>query len=397
MKTIKIMKIFAGTAFLLAAALSLSGCNFFSWATPQVPGMSSEDFTARGEEYFRANNYSESQANFSNALVINPNNTRARLGFARAKLWLCFPDLVLLITKKMETTPNGIEAVVLSLNSQEGKDVLTRIHNTSDLQSIVSTLDSPYGIINDNGDDVISSESMEANQYLLLCYMALFFINFLDSNKDGVFGVAPDYCILSNGNLVFRFELSGMLSNIMVSTNITNGVSRTDALILMQGAHDACEDVVNFCSFIYLSLDYSISALNAILRPSIFLKQMNTNNIYPKGGQFTSYYEEFRDAATNTNANSVISPVVKQLYWFRKFPEFVGVEMNAMHQVMVGAPVYTGNIGTFRRSAWADHTGGLKTVLELCGPVIDNATAITLFGEITNSITTIELDDMLHL
>lgn len=380
-----------------AAVISLAGCNFFSWATPPVPGMSSQEFTARGESYFHEKNYAESVINFENALSVDSRNSRARLGYARSKLWLSFPDLILMITKKMETVPNAIEAVILTLNSQEGRDYLSRIHNMDDFLDIVNVIDSPNGILNDMGDKVITSENMEANQYLLVCYMSLFFIHFLDSNKDGNFGTPPDYCVLSNGTLAFSIEMSGKISNIMAATNITNGMSQTDAMTIMAGAHQSAEELMDFCSFIYLNLDYALLSLQTIVRPSGFLKQLNTNNIYPKGKPYVNYYEEFRDAVTNTNADSSITPLVKEIFWFRKFPDFVGVEMNAMHEVIVGSAGYIGNIGNYRFTAWDTHTGGLKADILLSGPVINGSTANAIITAVTNSMTSGDVDDMLNM
>ncbi|OHD53497.1 MAG: hypothetical protein A2Y33_08445 [Spirochaetes bacterium GWF1_51_8] len=394
------------TGLVLATGI-IGGCNFFEWANPSFTGYNTYSFTEKGQQLYNDGDYSGSMDAYSNALTLDPYNSKARVGFARAAFWYFLPDFMLQLAVRFADDPQfGIDDLFAVIGSPAGQQAIHLKSNSKFYEAIVGILDSPYGIINGQGDGVISHESLEANLMLIIAYAFDLSFSMLDYNNDGVFGSNGDIMTLSNTGtemvpvLIINFE--EMLSNINGTMTMNESNSGSNINDTLKNAHDSLENMLEMMKFLSIKM-YLIDNMSAsFLRPKKYLEIFNQElweglTESTIAGGFENLYDSMLDASTNSNSISEFAG----LFYYRDVAKAAVSEfqtpLNDLHNVIVGTNAFFLHVSNFVRSDWDDHNGGLKnlTVSWINLTNIGTNNLNTLLSNLTNSYSMSELSNLL--
>ncbi len=369
--------------------LVVAGCNFFEWFTPPMNGVSAEELTYRGEQYFEKQDYKSAEQSFYQAMQINPKSSKARLGYARSLLWqVIYPVANIVAEEAHKNGDNVYQGLLASLNKKEFQDALFG-GEVPLYQRIIDALEGPNGIVGNQGDGVVTDDKLEPNVILLVAYFSLVSLNLLDSNGDRTFLTAPDYLRREGNEIAFSLDIDKLVSNVTASIEIDTSYNADDLTNTLRGSHDAIEDGLAFLRFLYLNITYVDGLIGCVIRPSTFMRQVPASS-----SAYSNQYDEVRDALTNPSASTEYTNSFRLLYILRYAPTNVGKVLNDLHQVIVGSYAY-GNLGDFTPSPWHTHSGGLKAFGEsLSGPLTEENVS-NVITQITNQYTAEEISNII--
>jgi tetratricopeptide (TPR) repeat protein len=388
-------------------AMVLGGCNFFEWANPSFTGFNTESFTEKGQQLYNNGDYKGSMSAYSNALVINPGNSKARVGYARAAFWHFLPDFMYALSAELAANPDfQVEDLFTVIASPAGQKAIEINPNRKFYQSIIGILNSPYGIINGQGDGIINQESLEANLMLIIAYAFDLTFSMLDYNNDGVFGGEGDIMTLSNDGTtttpVFIMDFQAMMSNITATMQMNDSNSGSNIVDTLKNAHDSLENMLILIKFLNKKMYVVNDIKGCLLRPKRFLelfdqglwKQLTGSTI--EGG-FFNLYDSIMDASTNSNSISSFAGIFYTFTMIEGMVDEFQTPLNDLHGVIVGSPAFVLHVSNFIKSPWADHSGGLKalTASWINMTNIGTNNMDTLLSNLTNSFSMQQLSNLL--
>jgi hypothetical protein len=387
--------------------LVLGGCNFFEWANPSFTGFNTQSFTEKGQQLYNDEDYDGSMSAYSNALVLDPGNSKARVGFARAAFWHFLPDFMIALSGEMLNNTNfQAEDLFTVIASPAGQQAILLNPNQKFYQSIIGILNSPYGIVNGLGDGVITGDSLEANLMLLISYMFDLTFSMLDYNNDGVFGGQGDIMALSNDGTtttpVFIMDFEAMMSNITATMEMNESNSGSNIIDTLKNAHDSIENMLILMKFLNDKLYLLDDIKGCLLRPKRYLEIFDNNllgflNMGTIAGGFSTLYDSMLDASTNSNSVSGFADIFTYYTMANGMVEQFQTPLNDFHDVIVGAPAFILHVSNFVPSLWTGHTGGLKSLTETWGDLTNIGTnnLDSLISNLTNNFSMDELSNLL--
>ncbi|NPV01166.1 MAG: tetratricopeptide repeat protein [Brevinematales bacterium] len=394
---------------LSMVTLVLAGCNFFEWANPSFTGFNTQSFTEKGQQLYNDGDYDGALSAYSNALVIDPGNSKARVGFARAAFWHFLPDFMMALSAEMLNNSNfQAEDLFTVIASPAGQKAIQLFPNQKFYQSIIGILNSPYGIVNGLGDGVITGDSLEANLMLLISYMFDLTFSMLDYNNDGVFGGPGDIMALSNDGTtttpVFIMDFEAMMSNITATMEVNESNSGSNIIGTLENAHDSIENMLILMKFLNDKLYVIDDIKGCLLRPKRYLELFDTNlvkllGLGSLGGGFATFYDSMLDASTNSNSVSGLADLFAYYTMANGMVAQFQTPLNDFHEVIVGTQAFYLHVSNFIPSPWASHTGGLKSLTETWSDLTNIGTnnLNSLISNLTNSFSMSELSNLLQL
>lgn len=386
-----IIKLLTAAAVL---TLVLTSCNLFKAINPPFTGTSVNDFLARGDAFYNDSQYVNALNEYSNAMIVNPKSSIARLSYARAYLWIAFPELLALFATK--TNLNFVSAIDV-MNSPEGRAAIYKFNSQNLFLHLAGVLDSPDGILNGQGDSTVNMDEMEFNQLLLVAYAGTFIMELLDSDHNGIHAASGDYIIITNGDIGFAMDLQSSLDTLMGLTNFDVGSNMNDVTNMMKLAFDKDVEMLVLARFLKTQLNNVDKILNTLVRPTIL-----ENLPAQTPASFPNLREELRDVITNTNSPSSLTSSLAMFTSVKTIPDAVAGPLNEFHNALVGSYAFptNGSILDFTPLPWTSFTGGLKGTFETLISVsnmtnIDADALSNMLDEITNSFTMDELSNLL--
>lgn len=405
----KFKRIFIGYLILVVAIAGFTSCNFFEVFNPPLP--MSED---RGAKAFDDGNYDEALKQYSNALLTDPYNSKARVGYARASFWKFLPDFMILLAAEYpadgSTPPYSV--IFGILGSAEGRAAIVPDGNITFYKMIQDVLDSPYGVVNGKGDASIGADSMELNLMLTIAYFFDISLSLLDSDGDGIYGETNGDDMLYYTNetsgkevIAYNFNFLSLENEVSNMTDMSESNTAAEAWTNFRDGHNMVEDTLYSLKFFYSKLELMDKTLETLIRPSNYLKLI-TADIYghPYLGGYANMYDSLQDAATNTNSFSEFVSIFQMSTKYKILGEDGGVMLNSLHNAFVGVYAYPTNetIMLFTESPWDTHNGGLKKAMEDVIAISSNTNLTpeqlsNIEDIITNSFSPEELSNLMGL
>lgn len=344
--------------------LTISSCNIFERLKPEVMGSSAADYNDRGDRYYEKHDYLNSLACYSNALLLKPDSSRARMGFARSKLWHFLPDLMISVSIYQSSR---LEAIIPLLNDSAVQTLIRYQNQQNVFQEIVAVLNSQNGIINGAGDGIIKADNLELNEILSLCYASQFALSALNTSNDNAFASSGDVFILSNGRITTEVDFPTYFTNIIAATNVSAATSVSNAFLRLSNSYETLSSLLDTVSLIGTSTAYLNALASSLLRPATALQSIDSNlGFY--SATYNNLYEELSDALTNTNNASTFKVFFNDMYHARSLSEGIGSNLNTLHEVIVGYPAYYNSVANYSKIPWnwyttAGPSGGLKGII----------------------------------
>ncbi len=381
-------RVFAIYILSILFPLLAASCNLFQWMNPPLAGTDASSLVEQGNRYFNDKQFDKALTSYSNALILSPGSSEARVGYARSIFWLFLPDFMTLTVNEMAQTTNSdviYDAILSVFNSPEGQQAILAHGSHSYYRSIIDVLDSPDGIVNGQGDQKVGYDTLEVNILLILAYASDLFLSVLDSNGDGIYGSTNgDLIFITNGQFGYNENIMSLESNINLLFNVNESNSVSEVLSNLRAGHDTSEDVLGILQFVDSKVGYADKIYAAMLRPRQYLEYLTPDLIGGDnvGEGYSNLYDSLLDAYTNSNS---LSPYGDIFYYAKVVNSMVadaGGVLNDMHYMLVGDYAYTDLIANFVPSAWDTHNGGLKAT-------------VSSFGDLTNLLTTTNMDTIL--
>ena len=396
-------------AFYIAAVFSglllFTACsaNFFEWINPPFSAIDSMGFFERGNQQFENEDYKGALVSYSNAIVINPKNTRARLAYARTAFWKSLPNFMQLVVSKLSNSQSPDVTIMINiLNSAEGRKAIISEGNSEFYNIIINVLESPYGIVNGGGDDVITEENLEANMMLMVAYLSKMLIEILDSNGDNQLATQGDIILLINNKPALAMNINEAMSNMTASVNFSTNNSPIEILHSLQASHDNAESLLEVLKFGSSKLAYFDKIIGTIVRPAKYLKYITRERweLLTKtnfSGNFSNVYESLMDASTNPNTESSFKNYFAFYINVKASLNSFATPINEVHKVMVGTYAFTGSVTEFKKTDWNSHNGGLKAYVTALGAIQNISTndLNTILANITNTMSPSQISNML--
>jgi hypothetical protein len=386
----KFKRIFVGYLTLIILFTVLASCNFFEGLNPPLPV--AEDRAAKA---FGDGDYDEALRQYSNALVTDPHNSKARVGYARAAFWKFLPNFTILI---LESFPDGFDDVgdevygkiFNILGSAEGRAAIIPVGNSTFYKVVQNILDSPYGVINGEGDGSVGVDNLELNLMLTIAYTFDLALSLLDTDGDALYGETNGDDLIyvdSAGGIGYSFDLESIEAGFGDMASIDENDNTAEVWTNIKNVHAILEETISLAQFLYSRLGLVDKTMLTLIRPSNYLKLVSSE-FYGSDfvGGYGNLYDSLQDASTNSNSLSEFASIFQLSASFKTIGEEGAQFLNDLHNVLVGDYAYPTNqsVFTFTESPWEEHTnGGLKKVIEgIMG--FSDLTNITNVTDITN-------------
>ncbi len=298
-----------GILFLVVIfiGLSVSSCNIFDWLYPDTEEVDVSESVSLGDSSLKSGNFKQAMEYYKKAYTADPDNSKARWGYAKAYILENNVDFLYFVSKILGTSESTNITSAVSDYAPKLENMATEIIN------VLSPVES-----DSTWDGAISRYNFEVNFNLMLAYMLKGFLYLGDSNNNGkYFENVPngDLLVVENGQFNYNQyvvdieETMNAVSSTFetISSSSNPDISKTDFTNTFLAAHDLIENMLLIYSIAENTLGNFNKAMGALARAQRGLSQENemlqdlSKEIEDRVNEFQRYFEGAYTDTTNLN------------------------------------------------------------------------------------------------